>query len=170
MAMIGNFEATQVAQYVDYTGKVLEMALECGYDTWKVIKLSARTAALVTGHGLNLVPAWETVLAKKDFDRDPEFFVARPKARMLRELRKGVKVGIYDNCEYIARIYKGKIVVTVPYVKWIGNSGSYAERKERISDIQTVREVQACGYGQTERAWGIIGQSLNDPYLSHAGE
>jgi hypothetical protein len=75
MAMIGNLNAQDVAQYIDYTSEVLEAAKECGFDYWLVVKLSARKAALVTGNGVNLVPSYETILARKDFDGEPEFYL-----------------------------------------------------------------------------------------------
>ena len=59
------------------------------------------------------------------------------------DITKDCNVGIYDNCEYIARIYPDRIVVTSPYVKWVGNTGGYAERKERITDTATLAAVHA---------------------------
>ena len=80
------------------------------------------------------------------------------------------KVGIYDNCEYVARIYPGRIVVTSPYVKWAGNSGGYAERKERITDPNVLASVRAALADDAEdSAWGAIGRALGDPFLAHAG-
>lgn len=52
----------------------------------------------------------------------------------MKTITKGVKVGIYENCEYVARIYPDRIVLTSPYVRWVGNTGGYAERKERIDN------------------------------------
>lgn len=75
MAMIGTFNAEDVADYIDYTNKVLAAAEECSSDNWVVIWLSPRKAALITGEGMNLVPEWETVLARKSFGSEPEFFV-----------------------------------------------------------------------------------------------
>lgn len=165
MATIGDMPAEEVADYIDLTTKVLEAAEECDSDRWAVIQLSGRKAALVTN--LSLVPSWETVIAKKEFDGEPEFFVPKPRKREYT-LRKAVKVGIYDNCEYAARIYKDRIVVTIPYVKWEGNNGCRAERKERITDLKTVREAtQAAAYRQDERAWSIIGNYIQDAYLTN---
>lgn len=75
MAKIGNFAAEQIADYIDYTSKVIEASKECGSDTFLVVKLSARKSALVTGQGVNLVPPHETILARKDYASDPEYFV-----------------------------------------------------------------------------------------------
>ena len=37
---------------------------------------------------------------------------------------KDVSIGIWDNCQYIARIYKDKIIIISPCVKWAGNTGN----------------------------------------------
>ena len=72
-------------------------------------------------------------------------------------IRQDVKVGIYDNCEYIARVYVDKIVTVSPYVKWVGNSGGYAEHKEIIRDQATVDAVLVnLQDGAEDRAWQII--------------
>ena len=79
-------------------------------------------------------------------------------------------VGIYDNCEYVARIYTDRVVVTSPYVKWVGNSGGYAERKERITDADVLASVRAALADAAEdSAWGAIGRAIDDPFLAHAG-
>lgn len=75
MAMIGNLNAQDVAQYIDYTRKVLAAAKACEFDYWVVVQLSARKSALVTGDGVNLVPSNEVILARKDFDTEPKFFI-----------------------------------------------------------------------------------------------
>ena len=43
------------------------------------------------------------------------------------------KVGIYDNCVLTVRVYGDRTVARIPNVKWIGNTGGYAERCERIT-------------------------------------
>jgi len=43
-----------------------------------------------------------------------------------------VKVGIYDNCTVTVRLYEDRAVHREPYVRWIGNTGGYAERTNRI--------------------------------------
>lgn len=84
-------------------------------------------------------------------------------------LNKPCKVGIYDNCAYVARIYEDRIVVTSPYVRWIGNTGDYAERKERITNSSTLERVHAALVDEAEdTAWAAIGRALNDPYLESA--
>jgi len=89
---------------------------------------------------------------------------------MAKTITKSCKVGIYDNCEYIARIYPDRIVVTSPYVKWVGNTGGYAEKRERITNPATLESVcAALADDAEESAWGAIGRALDDPYLMHAG-
>lgn len=80
-----------------------------------------------------------------------------------------VSVGIYDNCEYTARVYADKIIVVSPYVKWVGNSGGYAERKEAIRVPTVIAAVLADLADDCEdSAWAKIGRSLGDEYLSNA--
>jgi hypothetical protein len=88
----------------------------------------------------------------------------------MKTITKDCKVGIYDNCDYVARIYPDRIVVTSPYVKWAGNTGGYAERKERITDTRTLERVQAALADDAEdSAWGAIGRALDDEWLAQAG-
>ena len=87
----------------------------------------------------------------------------------LHTITKNVSVGIYDNCEYVARVYSDKIIVVSPYVKWVGNTGGYAERKEAIRDKKAVAAVLSdLADDAEESAWQSIGRSLKDGYLSHA--
>ncbi len=80
-------------------------------------------------------------------------------------LGKDCKVGIF-NAEYVARVYSDKIIVTTPYVKWVDNSGSYAEKKESIRDQALVDEVRReIEDGAETTAWQVIGRHLGDEYL-----
>lgn len=74
MATIGNFNAEDVAEYIDYTSKVLTFAEECGRDNWLVVQLSPRKAALVSGESTSLVPSYETILARKECYQDPVYY------------------------------------------------------------------------------------------------
>ena len=88
----------------------------------------------------------------------------------MKIITKDCKVGIYDNCEYVARIYADRIVVTSPYIRWAGNTGGYAERKERITDPATLAAVRADLADDAEdSAWGAIGRALDDEWLAQAG-
>ena len=76
-----------------------------------------------------------------------------------------VQVGIY-NSQYKARMYRDKIIITVPCVRWVGNTGGYHERKEAIRDQAIVDAVMAdYDDGCMASAWGRIGLSIDDPYL-----
>ena len=80
------------------------------------------------------------------------------------------KVGIYENCEYVARVYADKIIVVSPYVKWVGNTGGYAEQKEAIRDPKTVAAVlQDLDDDAESSAWAKIGKSLGNDYLAWQG-
>ena len=83
-------------------------------------------------------------------------------------IARPVQVGIYAS-EYTARIYKDKIIVTSPYVKWTGNTGGYAESKEAIRDPKIIDAVLADMADECEdSAWAKIGRALGDEYLSCA--
>ena len=88
---------------------------------------------------------------------------------MKKTITKNAQVGIYENCAYVARIYADKIVVITPHVKWVGNTGGYAERKDTIRDANTIARVCAAIYADNfEAAWAIIGYRLDDKYLQCA--
>jgi hypothetical protein len=81
-------------------------------------------------------------------------------------LTKEVQVGIYENCEYVARVYADKIILVTPYVQWIGNSGGYAERKEAIRNQEVVSRVLADIADDAEdSAWDKIGRAVGDDHL-----
>ena len=78
-----------------------------------------------------------------------------------------VAVELYDRCRYVARIYTDRIIVTTPYVKWVGNTGVYAEKKEAIRDRETIAAVLADLSDDAEKsAWRRIAVSLHDHWLA----
>lgn len=84
-------------------------------------------------------------------------------------ITKDVSVGIYDNCQYVARIYKDKIIVVSPYVKWAGNTGTYAEKKEAIRDPKVIDAVLAdMADDCKDSAWAKIGRNLGNDYLAYS--
>jgi hypothetical protein len=87
-------------------------------------------------------------------------------SKPLFTIRKDTSVGIYDNCEYIARVYGDKIIVISPYVKWRGNTGVYAESKNAIRTPEVINEVfQDLTDDCEDGAWEKIGLALDDDYL-----
>ena len=87
----------------------------------------------------------------------------------MHTITKDVQVGIYDS-EYIARIYKDRVIVITPCVKWVGNTGGYAESKESIRGQETVdRIIKELDDDREETAWEIIGNYLQDAYLAESG-
>ena len=83
-------------------------------------------------------------------------------------ITKEVTVGIYENCKYIARIYTDKIIVIIPYIKWVNNTGGYDERKEAIHDQKIIDAVLADLSDECDdSAWHKIGIYLNDSWLEH---
>lgn len=74
----------------------------------------------------------------------------------LNTITRAVHVGIYDS-EDVARVYADKIVVIRPYVRWVGNTGGYAERKTSIRDPEIIAEVLAdLADGSDDSAWDKI--------------
>ena len=74
----------------------------------------------------------------------------------MQTITKDVTVGIYDG-EQIAHIHKDKIICTIPYVKWVGNSGGYAERKVSIRNQAIVNAVlKEMEDDCKDSAWNII--------------
>lgn len=87
----------------------------------------------------------------------------------IHTITKNVNVGIYD-AEYVARIYKDKVIVVSPYIKWVGNTGGYSESKESIRDQKTVdRIIKELNNDCEDTAWGIIGNKLQDTFLAASG-
>mgnify|MGYP003431720302 FL=1 len=83
-------------------------------------------------------------------------------------ITKDVQVGIYDS-EYVARIYKDKIIVVSPYVKWVGNTGGYAESKQSIRDKKIIdRVIQDLHDDCEESSWELIGCAISDEWLAMA--
>lgn len=84
-------------------------------------------------------------------------------------ITKDVQVGIYDSA-YVARVYKDKIILITPYVRWIGNTGGYAESKESIRNQKVVDAViKELNDDCEDSAWGIIGRAVGDEWLSMGG-
>jgi hypothetical protein len=86
----------------------------------------------------------------------------------MKTIYANTQVGIYDNCQYIARIYRDKIIVTSPTVRWVGNTGGYHETKEAIRD-QAVVDAVAADYADDciESAWHKIGRVLDNDFLAN---
>ena len=91
--------------------------------------------------------------------------MARPK----HTITKDAKVGIYENCYFVARVYAEKIILVSPYVKWEGNTGGYAARKVAIRDQAVVARVLLDIADDAEdSAWAKIGRAVGDYYLAAA--
>ena len=91
------------------------------------------------------------------------------KMKPIHTITKNVNVGIYD-AEYVARIYKDKVIVVSPYIKWVGNTEGYSESKKSIRDQKTVdRIIKELNNGCEDTAWGIIGNQLQDTFLAASG-
>lgn len=69
----------------------------------------------------------------------------------MKKIQKPIQVGIFDST-LVARCYRDKIIITEPYVRWVGNTGGYAVRKHRIDDPAQVAAFRADGEAALE-AW-----------------
>lgn len=84
---------------------------------------------------------------------------------------KDCKVGIYDNCEYMASIYDDRIVVKSPYVRWTDNAGTLDTCRDRITDPKVILSIRAAlADGAEASAWAEIGRKLDDQYLASCGK
>lgn len=90
-------------------------------------------------------------------------------ATPINTITLSTSVGIYDRCAYVARIYKDKIIITTPYVKWIGNSGGYAEKKTAIRELDLIKAIETDLANDCEAsAWNKIGKAIGDEYLQYS--
>jgi len=56
----------EAAKFIGTKKETFDMAIECGADTWKVIKVSPRKFALFCDQGANLIPGYETIVICSD--------------------------------------------------------------------------------------------------------
>ena len=69
-------------------------------------------------------------------------------SKFMHEITSNSKVGIWGNQVFTARIYDDKIIVIIPYLKWVNNSVNLAYKKTVIRDqiaIDAVLAYMACG-------------------------
>lgn len=59
-----------------------------------------------------------------------------PSRKLIAKWSDSIQVGIYDNSSWSVRLYADRAVARIPYVKWVGNTGGYAEQHERITGKQ----------------------------------
>lgn len=80
----------------------------------------------------------------------------------MKTITRATKVGIYENCTDIARIYPDRTVATLAGVRWIGNTGGYHEYKHRIDGAAHKRILAAMADGAEDSAWGEIYSAVYD--------
>ena len=76
-------------------------------------------------------------------------------SKLLYTITERTQVGIWD-CTQVARVYEDRTVATMPYVKWAGNTGNYAEYKVRITGQQHDNIRAALEDGAETTAWRVI--------------
>lgn len=62
----------------------------------------------------------------------------------IAKITKSCSVGIWDNEQYVARIYADKITVQHPCVRWVDNTGSLCFKRHTIRDGATVAAIRGC--------------------------
>lgn len=90
-------------------------------------------------------------------------------AKPLYTITKPVSVGIWNNEQYVARIYQDKIIVESPSVQWVNNSGNLHVSKNAIRRKACIDSVlQAMLDDCEEDAFELIGGELGDMFLCHS--
>ena len=56
----------EAAKFIGTKKETLDMALECGADSWEVTKVSPRKFALFCDQSVNLIPDYETIVISSD--------------------------------------------------------------------------------------------------------
>ena len=69
--------------------------------------------------------------------------------KLIKEWSGNITVGIYDNSTWRVRLYADRAVVTMPTVKWRGNTGGYHEDKYRLTG-RWLADMLAIANAQTE--------------------
>lgn len=77
-------------------------------------------------------------------------------AKLITTLRRDVKVGIYDNCDDVVRVYEDRTVAHISGVRWVGNTGGYHCYKHRIDGKAHARILAAVADEADETAWREI--------------
>ena len=52
-----------------------------------------------------------------------------------------IQVGIWERCDWSIRLYEDRTIVSMPYVKWVNNSGSLSYRQSRITGAAHARLI-----------------------------
>jgi hypothetical protein len=78
-------------------------------------------------------------------------------------------VGIYENTETVARVYRDRTVVTVPYIHWAGNSGRLATRRVRLAPEVHAAVWIALLAGDEAAAWREIDYAVEAGWCTAAG-
>ena len=64
--MKSHYDYLEAARFIGTKKETFDMALECGADSWEVIKVSPRQFALFCGQSVNLIPNYEPVVIGSD--------------------------------------------------------------------------------------------------------
>lgn len=87
-------------------------------------------------------------------------------AKLLNTITRDTKVGIYDNCTDVVRVYEDRTVARLAGVKWIGNTGGYHEYKYRIDGAIHNKIVAASADGCDETVFDLVAQAAERQDMS----
>jgi len=82
--------------------------------------------------------------------------------KKVMKLSKERQVGIYERCEIEAKIYPDKILLSLPYIAWQGQTGSLDYRRCSIRDQAVLARVrQELADECEDSAWAVIEQAAD---------
>lgn len=64
--MNSHYDYLEAAKFIGTKTQTLDMAFECGADTWEVTKVSPRKFALFCDQSVHLIPDYETIVICSD--------------------------------------------------------------------------------------------------------
>lgn len=86
--------------------------------------------------------------------------------KTIYKISERVQVGIYDSYN-TADIYSDKIVVVMPCVKWVGNTGGYDEDKRSIRNAKLVQKItKELDDGCENTAWSMIKHEIQEQQIA----
>ncbi len=75
----------------------------------------------------------------------------------IKKIEKSIQVGIWGDCDCIARIYADKIIITEPIVRWRNNTGSLSTKKWAIRSPKLIALIlQDTNDDCIDEAWSRI--------------
>jgi hypothetical protein len=73
------------------------------------------------------------------------------RSKVIAKIERSVQVGIFENCTLSIRIYPDRTLVREPYIRWVGNTGGYAERNLRLEGEAHMALIRAADRATQDR-------------------